>query len=105
VPQLSELGLLTNIDTEALSRYCLLHEQFLRYADQIRRGLDVVIAKTETGRLKYAQVGPAATLLHKTLAAMLRLEQEFGLTPSARSSIDVKPAVDTNPLAKFGITG
>ena len=43
--------------------------------------------------------------MHKTTQALSRLEAEFGLTPSARTRIDVtivKPSIDPNdPKANY----
>lgn len=105
-PMMESMGVLTDADVDALARYCAMHEQFLKYLDQVRRGLDVLVIRDEAGKVKYMQVAPAATLLSKTAAAMLRLEQEFGLTPSSRSGIEVMngSAKDSNPLTAFGIT-
>lgn len=101
VPLLSDMRVLTPADVGALARYCLFHEQMLKYADMCRRGLDISIGRDDQGRVKYLQVGPAATLLHKASSEMLRLEQEFGLTPSARSGIDAGPSPEEDLLSSF----
>jgi len=64
-----------------------MHEQFVKYLDQCRRGLDVLVIRDDEGKVKYMQSTPAATMLSKLAASMLRIEQEFGLTPSARSGL------------------
>ena len=87
VPKLLAMGVMTNADVDTIARYCSMHEQYLKYLEQVRRGLDVIVMRDESGRVKYMQSAPAATMLLKLATALLRIEQEFGLTPSARSGI------------------
>jgi P27 family predicted phage terminase small subunit len=89
VPKLLGMGVMTNADIDTIARYCAMHEQYLKYLDQVRRGLDVLVMRDDAGRVKYMQSTPAATMMTKLAASMLRIEQEFGLTPSARSQISV----------------
>jgi P27 family predicted phage terminase small subunit len=87
VPKLKAMGVMTNADVDTIARYCTMHEQFVKYLDQCRRGLDVLVIRDDAGKVKYMQSTPAATMLSKLAASMLRIEQEFGLTPSARSGL------------------
>jgi len=87
VPKLISMGVMTVSDVDTIARYCAMHEQYLKYLDQCRRGLDVLVMRDEAGRIRYMQSTPAATMMVKLAASMLRIEQEFGLTPSARSGI------------------
>ena len=87
VPQLLAMGVMTNADVEPIARYCTMHEQYVKYLDQVRRGLDVLVIRDDKGKVKYMQSTPAAVMLTKLAASMLRIEQEFGLTPSARTGI------------------
>lgn len=102
-PKLAAIGLLTPNDLETLARYCLYFEQFVKYAEQIRRGLDVLVIRDKDGKVKYVQSTPAATMFVKLGQSMLRIEQEFGLTPSARSGIGAtqeKPKDDLEDLLR-----
>ena len=87
VPKLIGMGVMTNADVDTIARYCTMHEQFVKYLDQCRRGLDVLVIRDDKGKVKYMQSTPAATMLNKLATSMLRIEQEFGLTPSARTGI------------------
>lgn len=102
-PQLVEMGVLTNADVETLARYCTMHEQWLKYLEQVRRGLDVLVIRDDSGKVKYMQSTPAAVRLDKLAVSMLRIEQEFGLTPSARSGIvaNEPKKQNENPLSKY----
>ena len=92
VPKLIGMGVMTNADIDTLARYCTMHEQYVKYLDQVRRGLDVLVIRDDSGKVKYMQSTPAATMMTKLAASMLRIEQEFGLTPSARSGIGASNA-------------
>lgn len=103
VPKLIGMGVMTNADVDTIARYCTMHEQYVKYLEQVRRGLDVLVIRDEKGKVKYMQSTPAATMLMKLAASMLRIEQEFGLTPSARSGIGAtqeKPRDDLEDLIR-----
>ena len=96
VPKLIGMGVMTNADIDTIARYCTMHEQFVKYLDQVRRGLDVLVIRDDKGKVKYMQSTPAATMMTKLAASMLRIEQEFGLTPSSRTGIIAKETQATD---------
>ena len=101
-PQLLATGVLTVIDADALARYCSLVVQWRKHLGIVERGGDVLIMRDETGKVRYTQVAPSATLVNKYGAALLRLESEFGMTPAARSAIRVGQQPDaSDPLQSF----
>ena len=69
-PKLLAMGVLTNADVETLARYCTMHEQFVKYLDEVRQGGDVLVVRDEAGKVKYMQSTPASTMLMK-LAMLL----------------------------------
>lgn len=89
VPKLEAMGIMSTADVDAMARYCAMYEQWLRYLDQVRRGLDVLVLKDNAGKVKYVQSTPAATMFVKLAQSLLRIEQEYGLTPSARAGMEV----------------
>jgi P27 family predicted phage terminase small subunit len=101
VPKLIGMGVMTNADVDTIARYCTMHEQFVKYLEQCRRGLDVLVIRDDKGKVKYMQSTPAATMLSKLAASMLRIEQEFGLTPSARSNISAAKPHEEDDLTRF----
>jgi phage terminase small subunit len=52
-------------------------------------------------RIKYSQVAPWASQMTKLAVLLLRIEQEFGLTPSSRSQVTLHGKQDDDPLATF----
>jgi len=101
VPKLVGMGVMTNADIDTIARYCTMHEQYVKYLEQVRRGLDVLVIRDDKGKVKYMQSTPAATMMTKLAASMLRIEQEFGLTPSARSGLSGKKPQDQDELTAF----
>jgi len=79
VPQLEAMGVLAICDRNALARYCDLVERYIRLSSTPCEG--------------------QLTLLLKMTPVLIRLEREFGLTPSARAGLSV-PAV--NPRENRG---
>ena len=101
MPKLIGMGVITNADIDTIARYCTMHEQYVKYLDQVRRGLDVLVIRDDKGKVKYMQSTPAATMMTKLAASMLRIEQEFGLTPSARSGLSGKKPQEQDELSAF----
>lgn len=101
VKKLVDMSLMTNADVDTVARYCVMYERYHKYLDQVRRGLDVLVMREESGRVRYMQITPAATMLAKLDEQMLRVEREFGFTPASRSEIQTSPKVSNDPLAAF----
>ena len=95
-PQLERMGVLTRIDKRALARYCDAWMRWRAAVDFIKRHGDTYPLKDESGRTKYLQQFPQVSIANKLATELLRLEQEFGMTPSARTRIqvDVQPFTD-----------
>ncbi len=96
VPVLDKAGMLSKVDGNALGRYCQLWARWRDAEDFIaKHGTTYPIRRSEkvTEFRPFPQVKIAATLADQ----LLRLEQHFGLTPSARTrltSSDDRPKDD-----------
>lgn len=90
VPQLRDMGVLTRIDGQALTRYCTLWARWKRAEQFIEKHGDVYPFKDDRGNLKYLQQFPQVAIAHKLATHLTRLEQEFGMTPSSRSRIRIE---------------
>lgn len=89
-PILQGMRIFTPADAETLARYCILWEQWLVFVGYVRDGT--------------VSSPPAATMCLKLSPLLLRIEQEFGLTPSARSNLialDKTPEDDEILLSKY----
>ncbi len=78
-------------DRNALARYCDAWSRWQNAAAFLDKHGDAYPIKGTDGTLKYMQQFPQVSIYHKLAAVLLRLEQEFGMTPSARTAIVVKP--------------
>lgn len=102
VPLLVTMGVLTDADRDSLSRYCVCHEAWLKAVDACRRGLDILIHRDESGRIKNAQVGPHHTIMRRLGAELDRIACEFGMTPSSRTRLKGSAGVErSDPLSQW----
>lgn len=97
--RLYRLHLLTEIDVRALSRYCDLYVKwedakafldknglfFAMYYDQTPDE----IARGAKPRLRYMQQFPQVAIYQQLAKELTRLENNFGMTPSARASMNI----------------
>lgn len=86
VPELENLGLLTCVDGAALEGYCQSYARWVE-AEQFL-GKHGTIFKTPSG---YIQQLPQVSIAQKYLNIVKAFCAEFGLTPSSRSGINIKP--------------
>jgi P27 family predicted phage terminase small subunit len=87
VPQLRQMRVLTVVDADALAAYC---HTFVRWraAEEFleQRGLVYPILD-EKGRVRCMQQWPQVSIARHMLLVLRAYQQEFGLTPAARSRI------------------
>lgn len=108
VPVLRRMRVLTEADTEAWTRYCHLWANWMRAKQKCQQvGREITHFEPDPNRtdgklrIKWSQPAPWAVeerAFHKDL---LRLEQEFGLTPSSRSQVTIHGSADEDPVAAF----
>ncbi len=89
VPQLGRMGVLTKIDGNALARYCQLWSRWRKAEEFIRDHGDSYLAKDSEGKVKGLKCYPQVRMANQLAEQLLRLESHFGMTPSARSRIEV----------------
>ena len=97
---LEPVGLLTEADKDQLAQYCINWELYLVCIDQIRKGGMVNEYEGKVG-MNYKQSDPYVVNMYKLHAAMMKTATQFGLTPSARASIDVGKSTEADPLKEF----
>ncbi len=95
-------GLLTELDTGALAVYCTAYSRWADAEERIRKHGPIVEAPG-TG---YPSQSPYLQIANKAMEQMLKIQAEFGMTPSSRTRVKTarvtKPSAD--PLAKY-LTG
>ena len=108
VPILREMQVLTLADGNALARYCVLLCEWWRcdafikqygMSFPMKRVIDKGLA-TERAEVIGFQPFPELCQRNKLDAVLQRLEAEFGLTPAARTRIEVDVAEKPAPVRK-----
>src|SRR5262245_41995306 len=85
VPQLDAMGVLTQIDCNALARYCRLWARWRRAEAFIEKHGEMYPLKDDRGKIRCFQQFPQVATANKLAQQLTRLEQEFGMTPLARA--------------------
>jgi P27 family predicted phage terminase small subunit len=104
--ELYKIGLLSGVDRAALAAYCQAYARWVQAEraiaemakrDQLTGGL--MIKTTNGNAIQNPLVGTA----NKAATDMVRFAAEFGMTPSARSRINVTPPSEgaEDPAARF----
>lgn len=96
-PELERVGLLTLLDKAAFAAYCQVYSRWVNAEEHIKKhGL---LIKSPNG---YPMPNPYLNIATRALDQMMRLLVEFGLSPSARSRIEVKtPSEDPDPMERL----
>lgn len=89
VPMLEGMGVLTRIDGNALARYCRLWSRWRKMEDFIDEKGEMYPLRDEKGEVKCFQQWPQVAIAHRLALQLTKLEQEFGMTPSARARIQL----------------
>jgi P27 family predicted phage terminase small subunit len=90
LPMLDGMGVLTRVDGNALARYCRLWSRWRKAEEFIDGKGEMYPLKDDKGSVKCFMQWPQVAIAHKLATQLTRLEQEFGMTPSARSRIPVQ---------------
>ena len=84
------MGILTDTDAAAIVRYCTLSAEWKRCTEHIAKYGFTYPIKDKEGNVTYFQQFPEVGIRNKLTSDLLRIEQQFGLTPAARTSIHVE---------------
>ena len=105
LPLLEAVRVMTDADVEALARYCDTYEWWLATRAILKKDGCTYPILNDGGEVKYIAQRPEVSIAHKLATQLRQLEQDFGLNPSARSSLSVapeKPATDEDAAILFG---
>ncbi|MCX5658410.1 MAG: phage terminase small subunit P27 family [Planctomycetota bacterium] len=103
-PTLGAMGCLTRIDANALARYCRLWARWRKAEAFIDKHGEVYSLKDDVGKTRCVQQWPQVAIANKLTQQLSRLEAEFGMTPSARSRIQIEKPKVPNSLDRFLLT-
>lgn len=90
-PQLENLGLFTAIDGPAFEAVCQNYAVWVRCERYLKKNGLTFEYQTESGAT-YVQQRPEVAIGNKALQSFKAFCTEFGLTPSSRTRINIKPA-------------
>lgn len=97
---LCRMGLTTKADAQVLARYCVMFAHWRQAQEFIDKNGPVYTIKDSEGRAKYVQQWPQVNIATRLADQMLRIETEYGLTPSSRTQINVPKAIE--PMSDLG---
>jgi P27 family predicted phage terminase small subunit len=97
VPNLEHLGLATDLDLGVLAGYC---QSYARWKEAETELKDTY---REMGDKGYMNIHPLVTVSHKYQDKMLKYAAELGLSPSARTKIEVEQPEPDTGWEEFGI--
>ncbi len=86
---LCALGVLTKVDLDALTRYCVVYERWRAAEKQLKKQGEII--KSPNG---YLIQNPYLAIANKCLKQLDSLGAEFGLSPSSRTRVAIAPTVD-----------
>jgi len=92
VGHLDFMGLLSLVDDQALSRYCKLWQYWRKACNFIDEHGDTFEKFDDHGNVIGVEEYPQMKRLINLADKLLRIEQQFGMTPSARASLAVDAA-------------
>lgn len=86
-PEMVRIGTLTLIDIPAFIRYIDLTLEYNEMQRQIAGRNYFFILRHEDGTPKYISVLPQVTIRDRAMVNLLKLEAQFGMTPSSRTRV------------------
>ena len=94
--QLTDAGILTELDKPALVLYCAAWARWREATLEVqKRGM---LVKAPSG---YPMQNPYLAIANKAFEQMQKMMAEFGMTPSSRSRIQIEPGAVEDPLDDF----
>lgn len=97
---LEPAGLMTDADKDSLAQYCVNWQLYLVCIEKIKTEGMIMEFNGGSGK-NYRQASPHTVTMLKLQAAMVKTSKEFGLTPSARASLDLGEKKAVDPLEEF----
>ena len=102
VPKLRAMGVFTEADRGTWERYCIEYELWRVAREKVRKFGDVMTFKPKNdGEVPYMQVSPFASQMLRYASNLLRIEMQFGLTPSSRSQVTIHDTPSEDPITAF----
>lgn len=100
-PMLHRMGVLTKIDGQALTRYCVLHSRWVAAEKFIAKFGMTYQIKGDNGDVKCIMQLPQVNIAAKLAVILGRIEAEFGMTPASRTGIKTESGHESDELDDF----
>ena len=91
LPRLKEMRVLRQIDENALARYCTTWVRWRRACAFLEKRGETYMLKDDKGNPKRVMPFPEVAIANKLGTELLRLEQQFGMTPASRPNLEFAP--------------
>lgn len=102
VPVLKQMGVWTTADRSTWERYCIFYERFHHNREMVARAGEVMVfKKQDKNGNPYMQVSPFATQMYRAAEVLLRIEQQYGLTPASRTQVKIHERPEDDPFEAF----
>jgi len=101
VPLLDTMGVLGKTDANALARYCETWVLWVQAKDWLVENGTTFPVRNADGKVIDVKAFPQVAMVTKFESALSRLEQQFGLTPSARAGLSVDGKKDESGKTRF----
>ena len=100
VDDLDQIGTLAQTDGRTIARYCVVLHYWLRAKSYIDRHGETIAVHDDDGNVIKSVHRPEAQTFRHLLPELLRIEREFGLTPSSRAGLTVAPKKSEEDIEK-----
>ena len=96
IPKLDAMGVLATIDGNTLARYCSLWvrwkkaDAFVQEKGEAYTLRNPPVEEGQEGSVRCVMQWPQVAIVNKLGAELLKIEREFGMTPSSRTGIQIK---------------
>lgn len=102
VPKLKAMGVFTEADRSVWERYCIDYALWRQAMEMVVKYGDVMrFPPKKEGDPPYMQVSPFASQMMKYAASLLKIEMQFGLTPSSRTQVNIHATQADDPFTAF----
>jgi P27 family predicted phage terminase small subunit len=91
VPVLKAMRILARVDRDALAVYCHIYARWRAAEDFLRQHGEVYPLRDEKGNVRCMQQFPQVAIARSLLQVVQSYQQEFGMTPSARTRVHEIP--------------
>ena len=87
--ELDAMSLLTKADAHAMASYCVTYARWRSAEEFLIKNGDCYPLRDNQGKLRCMQQFPQVSIARNLLQLLKSYQQEFGLTPAARTRIEV----------------